>query len=234
MVFIQRLREDRANAKAVAAETAQHHVYGLELIADGFVSPIVLASDRLTELQGDMDLQHFSNFTGLSEFELAFLLENTHLEPTCKQVMTISHKTGRSIMWLLGYHVPEMSRLGNGDNDIMIALSKRNSAEDTLKKIPVKGILNGLMRSNATKRVEEANRAVAFTAAQIVARLHQPLSNRDLMWMKGQPVYIEYTNQPTENGLWGLSVGTAILTERGRLALTGNGETFSVYQTPKF
>ena len=233
MVFIQRLREDRANAKAVAAETAKHHAYGLELIADGFVSPIVLASDRLKQLKGDMDLQNLSNLTGLSEFEVAFLLENTHLEPTCKQLMTMSHKTGKSIMWLLGYHVPEMSRFGNGDNDIIIALSKRNTAEETLKKVPVKGILNGLMRSNATKRVEEANRTVAFTAAQVVARLHHPLSNRGLMWMKGQPVYIEYANQPTEDGIWGISLGTAILTGQGKLALAENGDAFSVYQTPK-
>lgn len=234
MLLIPHARSQRANAKAVATENAKHHVYGKELLADGFVSPIVLASDRLKELRGDMDLQSFAAYTGLSEFELEYLFSNEYMEPTESQLMTISNKTGKSIMWLLGYHVPPESHLFNGDNEIIVAIGKRNSAEDSLRRLPAKGVINGLIRSNMEKRIEETTKRISFAAARIVARLHYPMDNRDIMWMKGQPVYIEFAGADPEDGIWGISIGLAIITEKGKLLLDKNGTDFCVYQTPKF
>jgi len=226
-------RGKHANEKALAAEMASHHTYGRELIADGFVSPIALASDRLRAMQGEMEIQEFATYTGLSDFELEFLLSNEHMEPTVRQLVTISNKTGKSVMWLLGYHVPDSARTGNGDNEILMAIGKRNSIEDTYKKTPVKGIFNGILRARAAKRVDEANRAVAFVAARIVTRLHLPLENREIKWMRGQPVFIEFNDSPSEDGIWGISIGHAIITEKGQLSLSGNGSDFCVFQTPK-
>ncbi len=233
MSLILNARGKRATAKAVAAENVKHHVYGRAPFAEGFVSPIVLPSDRLRDIRGDMDLQQFASYTGLSEFELDYLLSNDNVEPTEKQLMTLTNQTGLSVMWLLGYHVPPEKQPRNGDSEIYIAIGKRNAAEDTLRKLPPSGVLNGFIRSNVSKRIEAADREVASAAARIVARLHHPMDNRDIMWMKGQPVYVEFLGAAPGEGVWGISTGSAILTENGELALTENQESFYVYQTPK-
>lgn len=212
-------------------EAARHHVYGDELLLDGFVSPLVLPSVRLRELKGDSTMSMFADETGLSEAELDFLLENEQMEPTTNQLMTISKKTGCSIMWLLGYHVPPERHIGDGGSEIFVALAKRNAAEATLAKTSGDGFINGLMKQHAQRRVADANLKISAAAAKIVAKEHYPLEEVELEYLHGQPVYVEFEDEA--GGAWGISATDHIMMVDGPLSLVGNGTDYQVFLTPR-
>jgi len=209
----------------------QYHVYGRELVADGFVSQLVLPADRLKELKRERPLPILAGELGMPEEELRFLLENECVEPTTKQLFAISRRAGCSIMWLMGYHVPRSPVPGNGDAEIISAVGRRNAAEATKAKTTGKGLLRALAGELIVRRIQRANIEIAAAAAKAVARLHYPLDDEDVKRMCGQPVYVELTEQSDE--FWALSTGRCIVTADGELSLEGNGSAYLVYQTPR-
>lgn len=193
---------------------------------------MVLPVDRLRELREEAELtaQDLAVFTGLSDAELDWLFANEYAEPTPLQLMTLSKKTNSSILWLLGYHAHRELELATGDTEIYIAISKRNVIESTLAKAVGSGIINGLIHNVAERRAHDANLAVAATAARIIAKQHFALGDREIKWLAGQPVYIEFSAQ--DACAWGISGGTYIMTEKGKLTLLGNGTDYNVFLTP--
>ncbi len=228
-------REQKRMEQWEKQEMQSHHVLGRELIADGFVSALVLPADRLRELIEDVSgsMEGFCAQAGLSEQETRFLLENEHIEPSPKQLMLLSRRFDRSLLWLLGYHAPEAPGPATGESEIYVALSKRNAAEATVRRTRCDGLINEYIYRKAQRRAEEANKIVASTAAHILSAIHYPLTEREIRLLDGQPVFIEYVSQE-ENTEWGLSCGTHLLTTHGELQLDSMGETFSTYQTPHF
>lgn len=209
----------------------QYHIYGRELVADGFVSQLVLPADRLKELKGDRPVPILAGELGIPEEELRFLLENECAEPTTKQLFAISRRAGCSIMWLMGYHVPRSPVPGNGDAEIISAVGRRNAAEATKAKAAGKGLLRALASDQIARRIQRTNIEIAAVAARAVARLHYPLDDEDVMRLRGQPVYVEMAEQADE--FWALSAGCCIVTADGEMSLEGNGSAYLMYQTPK-
>lgn len=109
------------------AERAEHHNYQEELTAFGFVSPLVLPSDRLQELKGDMTLDEFANACHIKTREAEILIENPEMEPTTQQLLTTSYAFGVSVLWLLGYHTSKENGTRHFDRELLSLISRRNA-----------------------------------------------------------------------------------------------------------
>ena len=201
---INKRRNLRSDDGAVTrAERAEHHNYQEELTAFGFVSPLVLPSDRLQELKGDMTLGEFAKACHIKTREAEILIENPEMEPTTQQLLTTSYAFGVSVLWLLGYHTSKENGTHHFDRNLFI--------------------------TNISKRVYQLNLQISQTAARAVATEHYPLSSGELYGLKGTPVYVEYDNG---EGEWGLCRGESIVTESKELPVEENDYTFRAYMLP--
>ena len=212
-------------------ELKQYHRYGADLIADGYVSPIVTPYDRLKELKGNDTVGDMASYCHIPAKELDALLENNYLEPTVRQLLSISVAYHVSVFWLLGYHTRKQSTTFIADKIILNAITQRNAAEQTLYKIKKKGFIGDFFRSTVEKRVRKFEVRVASTAARLVAMEHLPLAEEELYLLRGQPVFIEYTNRTPE---WGIVGKDRITTATQSLFIDDSGDLFQAYQTPNF
>lgn len=90
--------------EATREELQSHHCYTTDLLSDGFISPLVLPNDRLRELQEDMPIEQMADICHIPTREMMILMDHDYLEPTARQLVSISRAFGVSIIWLLGYH----------------------------------------------------------------------------------------------------------------------------------
>lgn len=227
---INKRRNLRSDDGAVTrAERAEHHNYQEELTAFGFVSPLVLPSDRLQELKGDMTLDEFANACHIKTREAEILIENPEMEPTTQHLLTTSYVFGVSVLWLLGYHTSKENGTRHFDRELLSLISRRNAAEDQAYRIKQKDRFRNLFITNISKRVYQLNLQISQTAARAVATEHYPLSSGELYGLKGTPVYVEYDNG---EGEWGLCRGESIVTESKELPVEENDYTFRAYMLP--
>ena len=110
-------------------ELKSHHSFQNDLLADGFISPIVLPSDRLQTLMDGNSVDWFSRETKLSVREIDILLKHDEIEPTATQLISISHAFNCSVIWLLGYHTSFEPFSITNDTRMITLLSRRNAAE---------------------------------------------------------------------------------------------------------
>lgn len=216
------------DSEATKEELQAHHCYGEDILADGYVSPLVLPYDRLMELKGSSSIIEMANLCHLPTRELEILLNYDYVEPTARQLMSISSAYQVSILWLLGYHTARDKTLAGHDALMMAILGKRNAAEATRNRV-TDGVFSDLFRAISDGRVRKYNQQVSLTAARIIATEHLPLSEKELYQLNGQPVYIEYTSGGSE---WGLVVGDTIITSQTTLEIQSNGDYYKAYQTP--
>jgi len=215
--------------EATRDELLAHHCYGEDILADGFVSPLVLPYDRLQELRGTSSVIEMANLCHLPTREMELLLNYDYIEPTARQLMSISRAYHVSVLWLLGYHTARDKTLTGHDSAMLAAIGKRNAAEAARNRVSTKGAFADAFRLFADARVRKYNLQVSNTAARIIATEHLPLSEKELCQLNGQPVYVEYTSGGAE---WGLVVNDTILTSNMTLQLEKNGEHYKAYQTP--
>ena len=167
---INKRRNLRSDDGAVTrAERAEHHNYQEELTAFGFVSPLVLPSDRLQELKGDMTLDEFANACHIKTREAEILIENPEMEPTTQQLLTTSYAFSVSVLWLLGYHTSKENGTRHFDRELLSLISRRNAAEDQAYSIKQKDRFRNLFITNISKRVYQLNLQISQTAARAVA-----------------------------------------------------------------
>lgn len=215
--------------EATREELLAHHCYGEDILADGFISPLVLPYDRLQELRGTSSVVEMANECRLPTREMELLLNYDYIEPTARQLMSISRAYHVSVLWLLGYHTAREKTLSGHDSSMLAIIGKRNAAEAARNRIVQKGALADAFRLFADARVRKYNLQVSNTAARIIATEHLPLSEKELCQLNGQPVYLEYTAGGTE---WGLVVNETIITANMTLELEKNGDYYNAYQTP--
>lgn len=222
-------RGKATTGEATRDELLAHHCYGEDILADGFISPLVLPFDRLQELKGTSSVIEMANICHLPTREMELLLNYDYIEPTARQLMSISRAYHVSVLWLLGYHTSRDKSLNSHDGAMLAVIGKRNAAESARNRVTQKGALSDIFRLFADARVRKYNLQVSNTAARIIATEHLPLSEKELCQLNGQPVYVEYTAGGAE---WGLVVNDTILTPNMTLELEKNGDYYKAYQTP--
>lgn len=230
MGFItSKIRRDAPAGEATREELVAHHCYGDEILADGFVSPLVLPNDRLRELRADGTVAEMADRCHISTRALQILFDHDYLEPTARQLMSFSNTYNVSVLWLLGYHTTKERHLNGGDTAILAVIAKRNAAEAAKYRLPDKGALRDFYASVIAKRLHKWNLQVSNTAARIIAMEHIALTDAELYAMNGQPVFIEY--EPSGSG-WGIISQDTIITSTKTLDVANNGESYKAYQTP--
>lgn len=206
-----------------------YHEYKGDLLADGFVSPMVLPRDRLKELQGQDSIIAMAEKCRIPTRELQVLMENELFEPNPRQLASISVAYQVSVFWLLGYHTPREITATAGDRAMLSIIGRRNAAELTARRRREKGFLGDLFQDIADKRVHKLNLQVSNTAARIIAAEHIPIAERELYLIRGQPVFIEYTSGDME---WGLVMMHTIQTLTRSLNIEDVGIEYQAFQTP--
>lgn len=229
-IITSKLRKETATGEATRDELIAHHCYGDEILADGFISPLVLPNDRLRELRGEESVGEMADRCHIATRTLQILFDYDYLEPTARQLMSISSAYNVSVLWLLGYHTTKERHLNGGDAAILSVIAKRNAAEATQYRLPDKGAFRDFYASIIAKRLHKWNLQVSNTAARIIAMEHLALTDSELYAMNGQPVFLEYEPSGTE---WGIISQDTILTPTKTLDIANNGESFKAYQTPK-
>lgn len=210
-------------------ELKSHHSYQNDLLADGFISPIVLPSDRLQTLMDGNSVDWFSRETKLSVREIDILLKHDEIEPTATQLISISHAFNCSVIWLLGYHTSFDPFSITNDTRMITLLSRRNAAEASQYRDTSAGFMQDIMLSFLSKRLTKYNLAISNLAARHVAMEHLELSNEELYVLFGHPVYLEL---PNDESCWGLVFDEEIATPQGMMAISANGQKYSAYLTP--
>lgn len=221
--------KDQPYGEPTKSELETMHRYRGDVLADGFVSPLVLPCERLKDLQGDDSVSMMADRCHIPTRELAVLLENDWLEPNARQLYSISRAYGVSILWLLGYHAAMDLTFSGGDRALMNTINKRNATEMTLNRVKQKGILGDLFKHIIERRLHRHNLAVTNMAARLIAAQHLPLSEQELYLMCGQPVFIEYPDGEME---WGLVEKGTIHTVSSTLDIADSGAAYQAYQTP--
>lgn len=199
------------------------------MLADGFISPIVLPSDRLHTLMDGNSVDWFSRETKLSVREIDILLKHDEIEPTATQLISISHAFNCSVIWLLGYHTSFEPFSITNDTRMITLLSRRNAAEASQYRDTSAGFMQDIMLSFLSKRLTKYNLAISNLAARHVAMEHLELSNEELYVLFGHPVYLEL---PNDESCWGLVFDEEIATPQGMMAISANGQKYSAYLTP--
>lgn len=212
------------------ADIRNHHCFGGELLADGFISPIVLPRQRIEELMGEISPTEFAGKCRISEDSLRNVMENDFLEPTALEYFSIARTFGVSIMWLMGYHTVKERRIGTYDQALMKRLSQRNMAETRLVSMKKKsGVFVPLIRDYLERKIYTASMNISNLAARITAKEHLPLSDAELYLLTGQPVFLEYPDGITG---WGIPDGTNIVTITGTESIELNEQKFFAFLTP--
>ena len=132
--------------EATAEELQSHHCYTTDLMSDGFVSPMVLPNDRLRELKGDMSVEEMANICKMPTRELVILLDYDYLEPTARQLLSISRGFHVSVIWLLGYHTARKAYSVANDMAMLSLIGRRNAAEESQYRDRSGGFLEGLYK----------------------------------------------------------------------------------------
>lgn len=223
-------RQPELNGEPTREELLRYHAFDGDILAEGYVSPIVLPKMRILELKGSNTFREMAAKCKVSAFELETLCNHDYLQPTMSQLLSLSWAYEVSVMWLLGYHTHKERHLGSRDNTFLALISRRNAAESAAKRIKRKGVLADFFVALAARRVLKLNLAVSSCAARTTALEHIPLSNAELMLLVGQPVYVVLRGQV--EGEWGLCEGLTIYTLKGLKDISMNGEDFLVFLTP--
>ena len=227
---IRNRRHGKEDPKALKPKDfVNHHCFGGELLADGFISPIVLPKQRIQDLLGSDSVSDMARRCRLSEDDLQKLLDNDFLEPTSLQYYNIAHAYNVSVMWLMGYHTTKERQFGSYDQAMLNALMRRNSTENRLLSAQDKGIFAGTVRKFLEDRAWRQSMDVSNVAARITAKEHLPLSDEELYILEGQPVFLEYMNETT---CWGIPNGDDIVTVAGRETIANNQQKYKAYLTP--
>lgn len=211
------------------AERRSHHIYQADLLTDGFISPIVLPSDRIKALMEGESVDWFSRRTKLSVREIDILLKNEEIEPTPTQLLAISHAFGCSVIWLLGYHTSVSPYSMTNDTRMIALLSKRNAAEASQYRDKSDGFIQDFVLSSFSKRLSKYCLEISNLAARHVAKEHLPLETEELYILFGHPVYLEFAD---DDDCWGLVFDDAIATPRGMMDISANGQKYHAYMTP--
>lgn len=211
-------------------ELEAYHIYKDELLADGFVSPIMLPSDRIKSLRGSLSIADMADKCHMTPRDLQILMDNPHIEPNPRQLTSIALAYDVSVFWLLGYHT-DGNRIGSADREIMQAISSRNDAEASMHRLKDTGFLREVIAQIIQNRINKRTMEVARIAAHITAREHCPLTEEQIYLLEGQPVFIEYANETTG---WGIACSNGIVTANEHLHITDLGSSFSAFLTPQF
>ena len=207
-----------------------HHCFGGELLADGFVAPIVLPKNRIQALLAEDSMNEMVRKTGIAELDIQRLLQHDFLEPSHGQYAALSRAYHVSIFWLMGYHTYREYRMDGKDRAISVKLAERNAAENrryTMTK--EKGVFGEFVRGRLEKRVTKLSLDIANLAAHITVKEHLPLSDEELYILDTHPVFLEYARGDT---CWGLCKGDQIITVYGTEEIEQNGEKYNAYLTP--
>lgn len=211
------------------AERKSHHIYQADLLIDGFISPLVLPSDRINTLMDGQSVDWFSRKTKLSVRDIDILLKHEDVEPTPTQLLAISHAFGCSVIWLLGYHTSVTPYSMTNDTRMIALLSKRNAAEASQYRDKSDGFMQDILLSSLSKRLTKYSLEISNLAARHVAKEHLPLETEELYLLFGHPVYLEFGD---DNDCWGLVFDEAIATQRGMMDISANGQKYHAYLTP--
>lgn len=215
--------------EATAEELQSHHCYTTDLMSDGFVSPMVLPNDRLRELKGDMSVEEMANICKMPTRELVILLDHDYLEPTARQLLSISRGFHVSVIWLLGYHTAQKAYSVSNDLAMLSLIGRRNAAEESQYRDRSGGFLEGLFLGNLANRIQKWNLQVYNLAARHTAMEHLPLTNEELYKMTGQPAFLELSNGEVA---WGIVRKEDIVTATGTYDILNNGDQYQAYITP--
>lgn len=207
-----------------------HHCFGGELMADGFIAPIVLPKNRIQELLAEDSMNEMVRKTGITELDIERLLRHDFLEPSHAQYMALSRAYHVSVFWLMGYHTYREHRMDGKDRAISVKLAERNAAENRRYTITKeKGMFGEYIRERLEKRVAKLSLDIANLAARITAKEHLPLSDEELYILDAHPVFLEYSRG---DSCWGLCKGDQIITVYGTEEIEQNGEKYHAYLTP--
>ena len=228
LIQSKRRKNDDPN-KLTQKDMVNHHLFGGDLVADGFISPIALPRQRIQELMGNSTVDEMAKRCHISADDLQKLLDHDFLEPTALQYYNIANAFNVSVMWLMGYHTQKEREIGIYDNALISKLSQRNAAESRLYNIQSKGAVTGLIRKTLENKVHNESLKISNLAARITAKEHLPLSDEELYMLAGQPVYLEYSNEET---CWGIPDGDDIVTATGREKIELNEQKYFAYLTP--
>lgn len=228
-ILINLITKKRKAADEDTNRANTYHCYGNEVMLDGYISPIVLPRTRLMELKGNESITEFSQRCHLNVEDMQFLLDNTNVEPTTTQLASISLWCNVSVLWLLGYHTTKMNT-GVANNQVLLTLlGRRNAIEQTLLQMKERGAWGEFCRRTARKRLERLNLDISNLAARHIVQEHLPLSETDLLSLRGQPVFVEQCDEFA----WGLVMNDHIITLYGKHYFENNEETYYAYLSPR-
>ena len=215
--------------EATREELQSHHCYTTDLLSDGFISPLVLPNDRLRELQEDMSIEQMADICHIPTREMMILMDHDYLEPTARQLVSISRAFGVSIIWLLGYHTARETYSMSNELAMLSLIGKRNAVEETQYRDRKGGAIEEFFVNHLAKRIQKWNLQISNLAARHTAMEHLPLTNEELYQITGQPVFMEMSN---EEVAWGLVRKNDIVTASGTYDILNNGDQFKAYLTP--
>lgn len=210
------------------AELLKYHCYDNDLMADGYVSPIVLPSARLRELRGTDSVSQFADKCHIPTREMECLLNYEYLEPTPRQLVVISNAYNVSVFWLLGYHARREVVVGSADAALLSALARRNAAESALKDEEGKGWFHDFLRSISLRRINKLNANIASIAARQTAKERLPLEEDELLSIRCHPVFLEHVSGGKE---WAICAGEKLVTADKVYSTEDNGNLFLAYLT---